>query len=294
MTYENPQQPEGVNYSSESPLKELFVLLAGAVAVVVALVLALSWSAEWLAHRIPFAMERDIAARYAGTLPASSADPARLAAERELQSMADRIARLQDLPPEMRLTVHLVDEDTVNAFATLGGHVVVMRGILARIPHENALVMLLGHEIAHVAHRDPVVALGRGVAVMTALAAIGGLADGGIMAGRLQGAGLLTVLHFNREQERAADLTGLATLRAWYGYTAGADSLLTLLADHHRGVAPPAFLGTHPADAERIAVMRDGMTEGPLRPLPAAVTAWLAGRGATTGDPTGRATPQEQ
>lgn len=49
--------------------------------------------------------------------------------------------------------------------ATPGGHVIIYRGLLEKIPNENTLVMLLGHEIGHIKLRHPVKALGKGVVI---------------------------------------------------------------------------------------------------------------------------------
>lgn len=286
MSWENPQLPEEINYSRESPLKELAILLAGALALVVAAVFVLAIAAGWLAKQVPFEREQAWVAPLEAQLPASTETAAETAARLHLQAMVDRIAQLQDMPPEMHLRVHMVDDDALNAFATLGGHVLVTRGMLAALPHENALVTVLAHEAAHVKHRDPLVALGRGIAVMTALGIISGFGDGGFAAGQLQGAGLLTTLSFNRDQERDADEEALHTLMAWYGYTAGAADLFTILAGEQAGREPPAFLATHPATSERIARMRDAQTSGPLLPMPQEIVDWI--KSAPTGAATGR------
>ncbi|MFZ5755354.1 MAG: M48 family metallopeptidase [Pseudomonadota bacterium] len=276
MKYENPEPPEEVNYPTDHPLRELAILLAGALAVVAVLVVVLSVSAGWLARQIPFAVERGWATQFADRLPAREPDPLRDAAEARLQAMAERVAGLQGMPADMRPVVHLLDDDRINAFATLGGHVMVTRGILEKLPHENALVLLLAHEIAHVKHRDPVVALGRGLAVMTALATLGGVGDGGAMTGRLQDAGLLTMLSFNRGQESAADEEALRTLALWYGHTAGATALFDVLVRAAAGHEPPEFMSTHPASEDRLARMEAAETSGDTVPLPGEVVAWLA------------------
>ncbi len=276
MRYENPQIPEGANYSQDHPLKELAVLLLGALAIVVVAVFTLAAAAGWLATKIPFATEQAWAAGLAEQLPASALSADELAAQQRLQAMVDRIATLQELPAGMSPVVHLVDGSEVNAFATLGGHLFVTRGILADMPHENALVTVLAHEVAHVKHRDPVVALGRGVAVMAALGALSGFGDGGVVANQLGNAGLLTTLTFNRDQERAADEEALRTLERWYGYTAGAADLFRVLERAAAGHEPPEFMSTHPATDERIARMHAAETPGPLLPLPAEIAALVA------------------
>ena len=141
----------------------------------------------------------------------------------------------------------------VNAFATVGGHVIVLGGLLEKIPHENALVMLLGHEIGHIAHRDPVKALARGVAVLTLIGVLTGFSEAGALGRSMETAGLLTTLSFSRDQERAADEAGLETLRAWYGHTSGAADLFRALHDSTgAGKELPAMFSSHPGIDERI------------------------------------------
>lgn len=277
MSYENHEPPEGINYSQDEPLKDLLILLAGAAAIVVAAVFVLALAAGWLAARIPFDTERRLAAQFESSLDdKESSAPETEAVRERLQVMADRVARLQDFPPDMTPVVHVLDDELVNAFATIGGHVIVTRGILEKMPHENALVMLLAHEIAHVKHRDPVVALGRGVAVMTALAVMTGVSDSNALASQLQKAGLLTTLRFNRGQEQDADEEALRTLMAWYGHTEGASDLFSLLAEVQDGRAPPELLSTHPNVERRIARMREALVRGDLTPLPPEIVQWTS------------------
>ncbi|MFP5383649.1 MAG: M48 family metallopeptidase [Gammaproteobacteria bacterium] len=280
MSYENHEPPEGINYSKEEPLKELLILLAGASAVVVAVAFALALAAGWLAARIPFEAEQDLAARFeAGLVEDEPSTPEKDAVRQRLQVMADRVAQLQALPTGMTPIVHVRDDGLVNAFATIGGHVIITRGILEKMPHENALVMLLAHEIAHVKHRDPVVALGRGVAVMTALAVMAGVSDSNALASQLQKAGLMTTLRFNRGQEQDADEEALRTLMAWYGHTEGASDLFSLLADAQGGRAPPELLSTHPNTEKRIERMREARVPGDLTPLPPEIVRWISNPG---------------
>jgi len=283
VRYENPVLPEEVNYTRENPLRELVILLAGALALLVALVVVLALLAEVLARQVPFEQEQRWAQSIGQSFSGEPLDARQAAARDRLQQMVDRIARMQSLPPGMTLTVHLVDDDMVNAFATLGGHLVIMRGLLEAMPHENALVTVLAHEVAHIRHRDPLVALGRGVAVMTALGALTGFGDGGLAASQVQQAGVLTMLSFNRDQEREADAEALRTLQAWYGHTTGAADLFAVLARQYAGREPPAFFNSHPATGERIATMQRAQTPGDVLPLPPEIRA-LQTPGAQGGD----------
>ena len=253
MHYENPKVPEGINVTAEHPLKEFTQLLVGAVVVVVIAATALALLAEQLVRYIPFEMELEIAAKYPGKLPPGGA------VTDYLQSLADKLAVAQELPAEMRITVHYVDDNTVNAMATLGGNVVFFRGLVEKMPNENALAMVMAHEIAHIKHRHPIVALGRGVVVGLALAALTNFSGHTMAGSALSDAGLLTVLSFNREQEAEADRTALATLARHYGHATGADAFFQSVKDlpgNKVTESTPTFLKTHPATMDRIEKLR--------------------------------------
>ena len=53
----------------------------------------------------------------------------RLNIEHYLQTLSNELGEASDLPAGMQLKVHLINSDAVNAFATLGGHVFVCRGV---------------------------------------------------------------------------------------------------------------------------------------------------------------------
>lgn len=281
MKYENPQIPEGINVTPEHPLKEFAQLVVGVLVVVVALVAVLALAAEQVARRIPFATEVELAAQYRGSLPP------RTAVTDYLQQLADRLAAAEELPPDMRITVHYVDSDTVNAFATIGGHVVFFRGLLEKVPDENSLAMVMAHEIAHVRERHPIMSLGRGVVIGLALSAVANLSNNNLVGGTLNEAGLLTMLTFSRAQEEESDRIALEALARVYGHALGADTFFTLMLDlPGRGLTEktPAFLTTHPATRERIAEIRRLAQQqgwaltGTPQPLPETVRAAMAVR----------------
>lgn len=246
------------------------MLLGGLASLTVAVVFLVGVSANTLARHIPFRMELQLTKRYQKQLPAGGR------VDNYLQKLADRLAEAERLPADMSIMVHYVDDDTVNALATLGGNVVVFRGLLRRLPNENALAMVLAHEIAHVKHRDPIAALGRGLIVGLALATIADVSGTDVTGNVLGQAGLLTDLHFSRAQEAAADRTGLSAVDAIYGTVAGADGVFKVLlkSTNEHGIHAPQFLSTHPGLTNRIGYL-DRMarqhgwkTDGRTTPLP--------------------------
>jgi len=51
-------------------------------------------------------------------------------------------------------SIYIQDSQEENAYATLGGNIIVTSALLENIEHEEELVFILGHERAHIEHRD--------------------------------------------------------------------------------------------------------------------------------------------
>lgn len=248
MDYSNPKIPEGINTGKEHPLKEFAILTSGVLGVVIVAVLILSLAAEKLAAYIPFKMEQRLVEPHQDLFPEESE------VSRYLQNLADELGEAMNLPDGMRITVHYSDKDTVNAYATLGGNIVIFRGLLQRLPHENALAMVLAHEMAHAYHRHPIIATGRGLAVGMALASFAGLSGNNVFSGLISDVSLLTVMTFSRAQERQADQTGVSAVARYYGHVSGsADLFLEFVKlQDEQLVSLPAFMSSHPLSQDRI------------------------------------------
>jgi predicted Zn-dependent protease len=286
MEYHSPQIPEGINTSKEHPLKEFFYLVFGIMGLLAVILFSLSLVAEHLAEYVPFSAEQRIAALYESSVPAEKKmDPYASSIEEYLQDLADKLALAEKLEQGMSIQVHYVNDDTVNAFATVGGHVVVFRGLLEKVPDENTLAMVMAHEIAHVKHRHPIKALGRALIVGITVSLLS-TNMGDSMTGRILGdAGLLTTLKFSRDQETQSDNTAMIALVNHYGHISGADRLFEIFMDEHgeMGVNLPEFLSTHPLSEQRIqnvhsrAIQAGWTVQGKTTALPAELKDWLSG-----------------
>lgn len=246
------------------------MLTGGILLVVLAVVLVLGLSADYLTRYIPFRYEQNLAQRFEATFSEPHAY------EAALRPLGEKLAAAMQLPDDMPVVVHFADNDVVNAFATFGGHVVIHRGLVEKLESENALAMVLAHEIAHIKHRHPIRSLGRGAVVILALMAITGVQGDDIVGTVAGNAGSLTLLSFSRAQEKEADRTALEALEQVYGHTAGALNLYELLVEEraNHGSNVPEFLSTHPlteariADLRELALTRGWRTQGDPRPLP--------------------------
>lgn len=256
--YHNRLPPEGINVSDTHPLKEFAVLAIGIGSALFLAIFILAWLAQTLAPHIPFSAEQRIADSVASRWLAeqesqNTTDNINQRISTYLNDLAQSLAIAQSLPPELTLQVHYIDDETVNAFATLGGHIMIHRGLLESVTSENALAMVLAHEIAHIHHRDPIVAAGRGMTIALLLASITGTTDSGASQAIVTSLGNMTALSFNRSQEQDADTRALHTLHRHYGHTLGATEFFVQLEQQdHPQHAIPELLQTHPLPITRI------------------------------------------
>ncbi len=285
MRIRNVPVPEGINVSRHSPLVDLLILSAGLVTVVAGLGLALFLFAGAIARQAPVSWEvalGDAIFAEASDDPteAIAADPEAAAVRAELQAIADQLSRHMDLPEGLTVKVHYVDDPLVNAFASLGGHVFMFRGLLERMPNENALAMVMAHEIGHVVHRDAAASL-TGAVVIQLLSAVFFSAAPDTLASLVTGPNALLLLSFSREAERRADRAALEAMAAVYGHVAESERVFEIFQEEAQGIGgePPELLSTHPLSRERIEALaamarqRGWPDEGQTRPLAPGIAA---------------------
>lgn len=269
LPHANPQPPDSINSPPGSGLGEFGWLLVtlSLVAVVGTAILVLA--AERLAPLIPFTWEKAVAGDAVPTVTVE--DPE---ARDALKALTRDLVQAAELPKGMDIRVHLAQQSQPNAYATLGGNVIITRGLLDHVETENGLAMVLAHEIAHVRERHPIQALGRSAIFSLVWAVVSGATGQPVLQDVLGSAGMMTVLGFNRDMEREADTAGLATLRSHYGHVHGAGEFFRNLPESPGGEAP-VFLRTHPRSDDRLArLAAEARGEAPgLEPLPSALAA---------------------
>ncbi len=154
---------------------------------------------------------------------------------------------------------NLVKDNSVNAFAMPGGKVVVYSGLLPVTQTEDALAVVIGHEIAHVLARHSNERLSQQVAIQYGGTIAGGLLGNSQVMQQLGstvfglGAQYGVMMPYARTQEYEADEIGLI-LMAIAGYDPRvAVPFWTRMAQSSSGGKTPEFLSTHPSDSKRIA-----------------------------------------
>ena len=254
MEYENPEIKENVNVSDEHPLKEFAQLVMGVVVITLIALAVLRFSAGYLVRFVPFSYEQEM---LDGVLDSDSTDSWFSSEPSEqqayLQSLADRLTPYMNLPEGMTVTVHYVDDDMVNAMATLGGNVVFFRGLIERLDSEEALAAVMAHEIAHIKYRHPIVALGEGLTAIAVIATVSGVSGSSAGASLISSSTQLTFLKFSRDQERQADDSAVRALNSLYGNVRGARELFSFFDTYEDqcGVGIPGFFRSHPYSDDR-------------------------------------------
>lgn len=252
MKYSNPKIPEGINTSHENPLKEFVILASGALIVIILLVTLISYLLDWGSQFIPFSYEQQMAQPFISEFVG---EPSKGANEVDeyLQGLADRISPLMALEDDVVIKLYYVNQDIVNGMATLGGNIFIYRGLLEKLPSENALVALLAHEIAHVKLRHPVKSLSKGVVVASLLALIGGQNSADI-SGFISSGSQMVFLNYSREQEQDADNEAVQLSANMYRHTQGAQQLFDVLYEQsiESNIQSISWLNSHPDVEQRI------------------------------------------
>lgn len=213
--------------------------------VVCAITALLALALPSLARRVPWRVEGALARLVPNPDAARSCrSTATPQATEALDALFRRVFPLRPGDDAVPATLEVVRGGTVNAYASLGGHIYIFQGLLDELHSPEELAGVLAHEVEHVRQRHII------QGVVDQLLAFGGTQvvlpdpDGGAT----RAAGLLLTLAFSRDQEHSADLGALERLRLGHVDPAGFAAFFARAAT--RG-AVPLLLSTHPGDEAR-------------------------------------------
>ncbi|MFZ4858248.1 MAG: M48 family metallopeptidase [Desulfuromonadaceae bacterium] len=175
---------------------------------------------------------------------------------------------LQNYLKKYNWEFNLVEDKQVNAWCMPGGKVVVYTGIMPIARDDAGLAVVMGHEIAHAIaeHGNERMSQGLlaqlgGTALATALSTQPDATRQLWMSVYGVGAQYGALMPYGRMQESEADHLGLVFM-TMAGYDPnGAVAFWERMAAQKGGKAPPEFLSTHPADATRIANIKQLVPE---------------------------------
>ncbi len=147
-------------------------------------------------------------------------------------------------------TFQVVDNDSINAFATMGGYVYVNKGLIAAADNEAELASVIGHEIGHIAGRHGIEQM-RDRALAQGLLSAAGLDRNNAVQ---IGVELAVSRPNSRSDELEADRFGLENMTKARYAPAGILGFMQKLLE--RGGSTPGFLSTHPATSDRIRILQ--------------------------------------
>jgi predicted Zn-dependent protease len=159
----------------------------------------------------------------------------------------------QSARPNLPFTYQIVDDDAVNAFATVGGFVYVNKGLLKIADNEAQLASVIGHEMGHITAKHDIKQM-RESAVTQGLLGAAGLDQSQAVQ---MGVQLAFKLPHSRQDEFEADRRGT---RAGYSQIEMVNFMKKLLAS---ASSTPAILNTHPNTADRITQLNRQIQQAP-------------------------------
>jgi predicted Zn-dependent protease len=200
---------------------------------------------------------REIAQRLVSRVPQVTAD---LAAQYGQQAPTDHQGFQWD--------VAVIQSEQANAFCLPGGKMAVYTGLLPIAQNQDAMAVVMGHEIAHALLRhgsqrmaqQKLVQMGQ----MAAGVAMGGMdpqQQQAIMAALGAGAQYGLILPYGRNHESQADQVGLMLAAAACFNPREAIPLWERMSQLGGGERPPEFASTHPDPANRIAHLQSMMPQ---------------------------------
>ena len=256
-------------FSSRNPPtsnRQLLTILAIFLGLIVGCIWLILFIVDSLVWVIPVSAEQQLGKLIA---PAYEQIAKHSPEEDTLNQLLDRLEiKLTKKQREGRnYQVLYVPQPTVNALAIPGDIIIIYSGLVAVAESENELMMVLGHELGHFAHRDHLRSLGRSLLVQVVLAYFFGDLNS------LQSAiSTVSTAQFSQNQERQADEFGLSLLQATYNHVAGATGFFERMSEKQGGDII-AFLATHPNPRDRVAELKRSIEKrqykiGELSPLP--------------------------
>ncbi len=231
------------------PSNRQLLILLGIFTFIIAIIIGFaSLLVDWVITNIPVSWEQKLGS----IIVPIYEEKAKASPQQEiLNNLLDRLeSQLDDQASEKRdYRVIYIPEKTVNAFAIPGDVIGIFEGLVKEVKSENELMMILGHELGHFAHRDHLRGLGRTLAIRVAIASIFG--DNGSLA---NSAGVIieTISNtsYSQSQEYQADEFGLILLNKTYGHVAGATDFFNNLKEKEK--LNWDFFSSHPASEKRV------------------------------------------
>lgn len=169
--------------------------------------------------------------------------------------------RALNMDSSLRCQVYVMNDSTVNAFATPGSQIFVFSGIISQLQTPEQLAALLAHEYAHIYHRHPLRSWVRSSAWLFLSPVI--IGDMGQLSQLVVSQAVnLQQLKYSRDFEREADQSALHFMSAAGMSQQGLAELLGILEKEEKKLAGkgdviPELFRTHPPTQDRISAAKE-------------------------------------
>ena len=183
---------------------------------------------------------------------------------------------LENLPPQpFDYKFHVINQDTVNAFAGPAGNIFIFSGLFETMDTESELAGIVAHEIAHVSarHISDMIEKSKKSQILSMAGMIAGIlvglggasAVGSALSMGSLAAGQSMILAYTRENELEADFLGRRyLLEADYDLYGLRDALRKIRDREWYGEEQvPTYLKTHPATRQRLTNLENMLMHHP-------------------------------
>ncbi len=232
----------------------LFSMVAAAFLIGFVTIHFLPQLARPLAVLAPLEWEQSVGAAVMDTIPGANRVCGHEKGRHALDRLTATLGDVMELPYPVRVNVSRLTSE--NAFAVPGGSIVIGNRLIRKMESPDELAAVLAHEMAHVAERHPATRAIQvfGITLILQLISGGGSELGELLA---DGAGMLLLLSYSRDDERRADALALRALSDTGIDAGGFAVLLKRMEKKSRESANGgsdsvfSWLSTHPSFKER-------------------------------------------
>ncbi len=248
MSYHSPQSSKNES-ESNSQIVIIVIMFLGAIALVF---LLLNFLVNSFINIIPPGVEQKLGNVI---VPIYEKQAVNSPQQTTLNQLLDRLET--NLPASQQehnqYQVLYIPEATVNAIAIPGNKIIIYQGLLKEVDSENELMMVLGHELGHFAHRDHLRGLGNALILRMTIAFF--LGDASVFQSAIATSiKAISDSQFSQTQEKQADEFGLMLLDKTYNHVAGATDFFAKLSKKQNSNFD--FLASHPAPAKRVKAIK--------------------------------------
>ncbi|MFN3455060.1 MAG: M48 family metallopeptidase [Pseudobdellovibrio sp.] len=183
-------------------------VLIGVLFVLIGLYVFRSPLAKGVSYLVPFSAEKKIA----DALLVKQLKPEQEQVLSELKKLVHRLEfKTSDKIWNERFHFHIASHMETNAYATVGGHIFINKGLILAVSRPEDLLGVVAHEMVHVKNRHVIRSVAQAVGVYTVLAFLFGDITG-IGAVLVDQGGPLLSLSYSRDLEEEADEEALRLL----------------------------------------------------------------------------------